>query len=121
MIFSDRETAGEVRKEAERQLAEWIGEMFITVRDVAGKMIIELSDNTLHNHAQDQIRKMPPLVATMLFKSGMIYPNTANDDEDAHYPVTLFYDQDYDHEVSYAMNKNKDKLVGGMVDGRIHT
>lgn len=121
MVFSNKKTAAEVRKEAEKQLAEWIGEMFITVRDVAGKTFVELSDTTLHAHAQDQIRKMPPLVATLLFKSGMIYPNTANDDEDAHYPVTLFYDNDDESKVGDAMFNTQSTLVGGMVKGRIHT
>jgi len=124
MIFSDKATAHEVRLEAEKQLAVWIAETLITVRDVAKKTFVDLDDGTLHNFAVDQMRKMPPLVATLLFKSGIIHANSAYEGDKPHYPVNLFYDNDMEGGiggVTEAIASSPGALVGGMVEGRIHT
>ena len=118
MIFSNRETAGKVRKEAEAQLTEWIADMLITLKKVAKKPIVDLSDVSLQRYAENQIRHMPPLVATLLYKSGII-----GTDQDGVNPVILNYDNDNenDYKLTNTFLQVPGGLIGGLVNGHIHT
>lgn len=137
MIFSDKKTAHEVREEAERQLIEWLYDQNKSLLSAVGltRKLIEgdITNESLHNNAEASVQKLPSLVATLLYRSGMIEQdeNKGREGQEPHYPVILYYDDDLDHDsgvyghkfgkITKAMDDNPGRLIGGMVDGRIHT
>jgi len=129
MIFSNKETAKEVRTEAERQLIDWL---FKQNMDLLGAMGIILKtdahaidEESIRNNAIANIeRELPALIRTMLYKSGIIHANSAYEGDKPHYPVNLYYDNDMEGGiggVSEAIASSPGALFGGMVEGRIHT
>jgi hypothetical protein len=124
MIFSDQETAKEVRTQAQQEMTNWIADMCITIRDGANHIDTDISDVAIQHFVENKIQQMPKLLATLLFKSGMIHQNIASTDETPHYPLVTYYDNDKTHGhdvILAAMTANPHRLIGGMVDGSIHT
>ena len=117
MIFSDSGTAMKVRKEAEKQLDDFLLEMCKTLRDHSVNH--NPTDEALEYFVKNKrAGTLPPLVATLLFKSGIIH--RSNDDGET-YPVNLFYDDDSGYAITEAIGNSGNTLVGGLHKGRIHT
>jgi hypothetical protein len=120
MIFSDKQTAKEVRTEVGAQLHEFILDICENVQMFGKDADVEI----ISDYILDKLsHELPPLVGTMLYKSGIIHRNIHSEDETPHYPVSLFYDNDdeNDFKVTQAMNSAPNRLIGGLYKGRINT
>lgn len=118
MIFSDKNTAHTIRQQAKKELEDWLFTAMKKLQDHCGKNNY-LTDDGIRNYAQSvAFYDMPPLLQTLLWKSGIIHQS--NDDGET-YPVVLFYDDDGDYTISKAMTENRDRLIGGLHKGHIHT
>ena len=115
MIFNDQDTARKFREEAEAQLKEWAKNIF-----KQGQRYPNVdSEDSIMNFVESEAKKIPAKVALLLYRSGMIL--TPPDDDEDLYPVILYYDRDPEHKVADALIASPDKLLGGIVNGTIHT
>ena len=122
MIFSDQDTANELRELAWNQIAEYIADTVI--RTVNSKELIgDPSPEDVFIAVKDRMNyDFPRLAQILIWRSGMVHKG-----ENGHYPVRLYFDEDAssDYPITAAM-VNTTGMTGGLVkhsDGTwgIHT
>jgi len=117
MIFHNQETAEFIRNQATEQLEKFIADIVLQLKQYPTDLE-SLSENGINEFVKMEIReKMPNLVNTLLYKSGIIFPSDGHGVN----PVILFYDSDHDYIISQAMQLEYNGLCGGLYNGRIHT
>jgi len=124
MIFSDQTTAKEVRNKADIELKRFITDMILHIKGHSSTL--DFNEEIIEDYVDSAVRnELPPLVGTLLYRSGMIHSNNNGPDETPHYPVVLYYDNDSekegDYRITQAMLNAPYRLSGGMVNGHIHT
>jgi hypothetical protein len=116
MIFADKKTGHDIREQATEELTAWAKKIFTD-----GQKYPEADPMSVNHHIDSQVRTMPPLVAILLYKSGIIGADMSYEGDKPHYPVVLYHDQDHENKVTLALGAVPGRLIGGLVEGLIHT
>ena len=117
MIYHDKDTAEMFRYQAHSQLVD---DVLLMIEDAIkhGDFWKEAREHVKRDHIEMIINREPRLWKALIYRSGIIYPNT---DTDLIHGIALYYDDDKNDTIGTAIRENG--MSGGisLYNGQIHT